>query len=570
MTKEWHSLHRRRVTVTGEGARRRARAGGRAGHRVPAALGAQPRRPASPTNGLLPARGRRRLGRLEPVRPAARADDRARRAAGPGRRHRGRRRVRRPTSRSTARTRRRGSSRRRCRGCGTGRRTASGCSPWTWRATRCRRCRPVAGARSRPTVPPSTTPARTSSGCDRATRERDLAGVAAARREAVIEHLRTPERGRCPAARRAAAPATRASTRRSPVWSPRRPREQPVETAAQRAFDDVAAASRILAESRETLARAAAAADRPRRVRPAHPQRRPPASRRAAATGPGRPSPPRARTCGGSRSRRRRSSPATSSARVSSPPHLVVRSGIPGRHRSRHAADAERHVAPPKATQLEAETAGRFDTAIGTGDAAEIQRLYAVALAERGTLLDQFVPSLTDPPRPRRAARDRPRRPARSGHRLGAPGDAGGDHGRPRPADRRGPVRHPRHRRTAAAVPAGPVRHRVSRWCSTRRARRTCCRSRVRCRPSPCRTRARGRLQPLRLVVERGERARRPSRRTRGPRDRCRRGSRCGWRSRAPWTRARSTTSGCGARTWRASSTPPTATPPTRSSPPRP
>ena len=45
---------------------------------------------------------------------------------------------------------------------------------------------------------------------------------------------------------------------------------------------------------------------------------------------------------------------------------------------------------------MEAETAGLFDTAIGTGDAAEIQRLYAIALAERGTLLDQFVPSLTD------------------------------------------------------------------------------------------------------------------------------------------------------------------------------
>ena len=71
---------------------------------------------------------------------------------------------------------------------------------------------------------------------------------------------------------------------------------------------------------------------------------------------------------------------------------LVVRSGgAADRDRS------ERHLVPPKATQLEAETAGRFDAAIGTRDAAAIRRLYAVALAERGTLLDEHVPSLTDP-----------------------------------------------------------------------------------------------------------------------------------------------------------------------------
>ena len=70
------------------------------------------------------------------------------------------------------------------------------------------------------------------------------------------------------------------------------------------------------------------------------------------------------------------------------PAALVVRRGS--------AATSERHIAPPKATQLEAEAAGKFDAAIGTGDAAEIRRLYGIALAERGTLLDQFVPSLTD------------------------------------------------------------------------------------------------------------------------------------------------------------------------------
>lgn len=71
---------------------------------------------------------------------------------------------------------------------------------------------------------------------------------------------------------------------------------------------------------------------------------------------------------------------------------LVVRSGLT----DPTPATSERHLSPPKASQLESETAGLFDAAIGTGDAAEISRLYAVALAERGTLLDQFVPSLLD------------------------------------------------------------------------------------------------------------------------------------------------------------------------------
>lgn len=78
------------------------------------------------------------------------------------------------------------------------------------------------------------------------------------------------------------------------------------------------------------------------------------------------------------------------------PAALVVRSGIADGANVDTRPTAERHLAPPKATQLEAEAAGKFDTAIGTGDAAEIRRLYAIALAERGTLLDQYVPSLTD------------------------------------------------------------------------------------------------------------------------------------------------------------------------------
>ncbi|GAA5016509.1 hypothetical protein GCM10023258_02130 [Terrabacter aeriphilus] len=78
---------------------------------------------------------------------------------------------------------------------------------------------------------------------------------------------------------------------------------------------------------------------------------------------------------------------------------LVVRSGLTG-----GGADpddqptTERHVVPPKATQVEAETAGKFDAAMGLGaDTGEVSRLYPVALAERGTLLDRKAPSLTDP-----------------------------------------------------------------------------------------------------------------------------------------------------------------------------
>ena len=76
----------------------------------------------------------------------------------------------------------------------------------------------------------------------------------------------------------------------------------------------------------------------------------------------------------------------------------------------------------PRRRNWRPRTAGRFDKAIGTGDAAEIQRLYAVALAERGTLLDQFAPSTTDPLTPREqhgiALVDRPGADTGSEHRA--------------------------------------------------------------------------------------------------------------------------------------------------------
>jgi hypothetical protein len=78
------------------------------------------------------------------------------------------------------------------------------------------------------------------------------------------------------------------------------------------------------------------------------------------------------------------------------PASLVVRSGVPDGGAG-PAGTSQRHLAPPKGTQAEAETAGLFDDAIGTTDPAQIKRLYALALAERGTLLDQFAPDRSDP-----------------------------------------------------------------------------------------------------------------------------------------------------------------------------
>ncbi|MFZ2529195.1 MAG: hypothetical protein WAX14_16320, partial [Rhodococcus sp. (in: high G+C Gram-positive bacteria)] len=131
---------------------------------------------------------------------------------------------------------------------------------------------------------------------------------------------------------------------------------------------------------------------------------------------------------------------------------LVVRQGDP--------VTSERHLAPPKATQLDAEAAGEFDAAIGTGDAAEIRRLYAIALTERGTLLDQFVPSRTDATttdeQPGIALVDRPG----ADITPRASRDPRGHRGCPRPATRRRAVRCARHRHPAPAVPSGPVRDR--------------------------------------------------------------------------------------------------------------
>ena len=283
-TKEWHSLHRRLATVTGEGNPRRVRVGGRAGHRVPAAVGAQP--PArEPDEGLLPPRGRRRLGRLEPVRPAARTDDRARRAAGPGRRHRGGRRV---AARRSDRGRAHDGAGRAVvvaavavrdvvqlpgpRGGLGGQLGAAGAAPSP---------APDHARRSRrddcPHAPRAASialhRARSRGRCRSATRGRDRTPADTGAR-------------RCPAARRAALRrrAHRRDARRSGCPGGRRAARRDRGAARlRRRRRRLAGPCRVARD----LARAAAATDRPRRVRPAHPQRRPPAPRRAAATGAG-------------------------------------------------------------------------------------------------------------------------------------------------------------------------------------------------------------------------------------------------------------------------------------------
>lgn len=69
----------------------------------------------------------------------------------------------------------------------------------------------------------------------------------------------------------------------------------------------------------------------------------------------------------------------------------VETEGVDGRRRS------QRHIAPPKCSQLEAETAGLFDAAIGTGDDTQIATKYAIALIESGTLLDKDAPDPDNP-----------------------------------------------------------------------------------------------------------------------------------------------------------------------------
>lgn len=72
---------------------------------------------------------------------------------------------------------------------------------------------------------------------------------------------------------------------------------------------------------------------------------------------------------------------------------VVIRTTSTGPDRS------ERHLLPPKTSQLEAELDGRFDELMRGGDPTARRRAYATALKERGTLYHTAIPDLNDPNR---------------------------------------------------------------------------------------------------------------------------------------------------------------------------
>jgi hypothetical protein len=59
--------------------------------------------------------------------------------------------------------------------------------------------------------------------------------------------------------------------------------------------------------------------------------------------------------------------------------------------------DSQRHVAPPKTSQFEAELHGRFDTAVGSSDPVAIRSMLATALRESGTFLDVTIADIATP-----------------------------------------------------------------------------------------------------------------------------------------------------------------------------
>jgi len=63
----------------------------------------------------------------------------------------------------------------------------------------------------------------------------------------------------------------------------------------------------------------------------------------------------------------------------------------------RYRATSERHLAPPKTSQSEAELHGQFDFAIGSTDPADHAAALGMIVRESGTLFDMDVPRLDDP-----------------------------------------------------------------------------------------------------------------------------------------------------------------------------
>jgi hypothetical protein len=61
-------------------------------------------------------------------------------------------------------------------------------------------------------------------------------------------------------------------------------------------------------------------------------------------------------------------------------------------------AQSERHLAPPKTSQVQAELHGMFDAAIGSTDPADHQKQLGIALLENGSFLDLDIADVNDPP----------------------------------------------------------------------------------------------------------------------------------------------------------------------------
>jgi hypothetical protein len=63
-----------------------------------------------------------------------------------------------------------------------------------------------------------------------------------------------------------------------------------------------------------------------------------------------------------------------------------------------YSADSERHLTPPKTSQVQAELHGMFDAAIGSTNPADHQKLLGIALLENGSFLDLDVADIANPP----------------------------------------------------------------------------------------------------------------------------------------------------------------------------
>jgi hypothetical protein len=80
---------------------------------------------------------------------------------------------------------------------------------------------------------------------------------------------------------------------------------------------------------------------------------------------------------------------------------LVIAIGSLQEYAAAHAkfgyhATCERHIAPPKSTQIDSELHGRFDEAIGSSDPEQHRRQGRIAARESGTFFDVDVPDLDD------------------------------------------------------------------------------------------------------------------------------------------------------------------------------